>query len=90
MKNSVLMDEYMYINKEYSQHLYKFEIYHINKEISHSNCHFLHSGSCTWIPYFHILEINANYIKSSQTFFGQLARCADNKMQVQLAKCEKC
>ena len=41
-------------DEKFSFNLYNLEIYLINKEISHSNCHFLHSGSCTWIPYFHI------------------------------------
>ena len=43
------------------------EIYYINEEISHSKCHFSHSGSYTRIPY---LQINGNYIKSPQIFFG--------------------
>ena len=34
-------------------------------------------------------KINENYIKSPQLLFDQYERCADNRMWVQLAECDK-
>ena len=57
--------------------------------MSHSKCHFSHSGSCTRISYLHILENHSNLHKRPQILFGQEERCADKRMRMQLAGCEK-
>ena len=49
---------------------------------------FSNSGSCTRITYLNILQTKRN-IKSPRIFFGQLKRCADNRMRLKLAGCEK-
>ena len=71
---------YILLGNTYSLRLYKFE------EVSHSKCHFLHSGSCTGFPYLQMLE---NQRKLYETIFLASERCADTRMRLQLAGCEK-
>ena len=44
-------------------------INHINEEISHLKCHFSHPGSCTRIPYLHILKNSKQITSKVRKYF---------------------
>ena len=75
-------------------------VYHIKEEISHLKCTFSLPGSCTRIPYLHILEIQRKlHPKSANIFLAyerdvQITGCEQSIfnilwLRVQLAECDK-